>query len=536
MLEEGYITPAAYRAAVRQGLSVVERNKPRATTRQLLRGVRAPLPGRALRRAGYVLSRATASTRRSISSLQAIAEDSDTARRREARPRARLPRRRRETRTRTRTTSDLVADAADPRHLAELEIARIYEAIVTATKPGRSHASQVGKHTSQIDVSKVGLALRSRGQRAALRSRRRRSRRRRRQQRQPSCSRSRNRPKSRPHWSRSTPTAARSRPWSAATTSRAANSTAPPRPTGSPARRSSRWSTPRRSTTATRRRASSCDAPIEFVDNDKIWSPKNFDKPVLRADHAARGAEKSRNVVTVRLARTSALDTVAKYVSRFGFARPIGRNLSLGARHLEVTPMEIVGRLLARSPTTVCALTPLFITASGRPRASADRGVHELTQEITSAADRLPDHEHARRRGAERHRHGRQRARAARRPGKTGTTNDQHDAWFIGYTPELLAGVWIGYDDQRPLGREATGGKRGRADLGRLHEGGDAGQAGGRFRDARRIALRADRQSQRTARPRGRLGRAAGVLQAKAREPQAFARSGSPHRRWPRRR
>ena len=43
--------------------------------------------------------------------------------------------------------------------------------------------------------------------------------------------------------------------------------------------------------------------------------------------------------------------------------------------------------------------------------------------------------------------------------GKTGTTNDQHDAWFVGYTPDLLTGVWVGYDDHRSLGAEGTGGK-----------------------------------------------------------------------------
>jgi penicillin-binding protein 1A len=43
--------------------------------------------------------------------------------------------------------------------------------------------------------------------------------------------------------------------------------------------------------------------------------------------------------------------------------------------------------------------------------------------------------------------------------GKTGTTNDQHDAWFMGYTPDVLAGVWVGYDDQRTLGASGTGGK-----------------------------------------------------------------------------
>ena len=53
------------------------------------------------------------------------------------------------------------------------------------------------------------------------------------------------------------------------------------------------------------------------------------------------------------------------------------------------------------------------------------------------------------------------KARELGRPaaGKTGTTNDYRDAWFIGYTPNLVAGVWIGYDDQRSIGRKETGGR-----------------------------------------------------------------------------
>jgi membrane peptidoglycan carboxypeptidase len=43
--------------------------------------------------------------------------------------------------------------------------------------------------------------------------------------------------------------------------------------------------------------------------------------------------------------------------------------------------------------------------------------------------------------------------------GKTGTTNDMHDAWFVGYTPELLTGVWVGYDSERSLGKDQTGGR-----------------------------------------------------------------------------
>src|SRR5690606_20489429 len=43
--------------------------------------------------------------------------------------------------------------------------------------------------------------------------------------------------------------------------------------------------------------------------------------------------------------------------------------------------------------------------------------------------------------------------------GKTGTTNDQHDAWFIGFTPELLTGIWVGYDSEKSLGKKETGGR-----------------------------------------------------------------------------
>src|SRR5690606_24507659 len=53
------------------------------------------------------------------------------------------------------------------------------------------------------------------------------------------------------------------------------------------------------------------------------------------------------------------------------------------------------------------------------------------------------------------------RARRTGRPaaGKTGTTDDNIDSWFVGYTPELAAGVWVGYDQLQPLGRNETGGR-----------------------------------------------------------------------------
>ena len=73
--------------------------------------------------------------------------------------------------------------------------------------------------------------------------------------------------------------------------------------------------------------------------------------------------------------------------------------------------------------------------------------------------DGIPDHQHPAGRRQARHRHARRRASAQPTAGKTGTTNDLDDAWFVGYTPQLLAAVWIGFDNKRPIGTKETGGK-----------------------------------------------------------------------------
>ena len=81
--------------------------------------------------------------------------------------------------------------------------------------------------------------------------------------------------------------------------------------------------------------------------------------------------------------------------------------------------------------------------------------------------------------------------------GKTGTTNDKRDAWFIGFTPQTLTLTWIGFDDNTPTG--LSGGDGRRADLDALHAGGDGGPAERRFRAARRRRHGADRRDERRA-------------------------------------
>ena len=87
-----------------------------------------------------------------------------------------------------------------------------------------------------------------------------------------------------------------------------------------------------------------------------------------------------------------------------------------------------------------------------------------------AADDDVPRHQHDAQRAQRRHRRRRARRPASRStpPARSGTTNDLRDAWFVGFTPELLAVVWVGFDDNQPLGLERHAG--GAADLDRLHE------------------------------------------------------------------
>jgi len=451
MLEEGYITPTAYRAAVRQGVSVVQRNKPRATVgsyyaEYVRRFLVEHFGERATYYQGYRVYTAL------NLNLQAIAED--TVRRDIETldlelgylgPREQL--------TKDAYEKRLADDDADP-ELAELEIGRIYQAVVTATKPGRMTVA-VGKHTSQIDVSKVTWH----GEVAAKERRFEVG----------------DVVEATPVDSNGVKLLAltQSPEVEAALVAIDAHSGQVKAMVGGYDFARSQFN---RATQAYRQPGSAfkplvyaaaldagytpasviLDAPIEFVDHDKIWSPKNFSRLYYGPTTLRVALEKSRNVVTVRVVQELGVDKVAKYVNRFGFARPMGRNLSLGLGTSEVTPVELVSAY-STFANDGKRLSPLFIT-----RIEDSNG--KLIEEFASKPTDITSPQTAylitsMLEGVVQNGTG-TAAKALGRPvaGKTGTTNDQHDAWFIGYTPDLLAGVWVGYDDHRPLGRNATGG------------------------------------------------------------------------------
>ena len=200
------------------------------------------------------------------------------------------------------------------------------------------------------------------------------------------------------------------------------------------------------------------DAPIEFVDHDKIWKPQNYSRDYSGPISLRKALEQSRNVVSVRLVQDVGVGTVVRYITQhFSFSRPLGRNLSIGLGTSEVTPLELASAYTAFAAGGKRA-KPVFITRiedsdgnliEEEPGERIDAISPETAYLVTSMLEGVVS------RGTGR------AASVVNRPvaGKTGTTNNQVDAWFVGYTPDLLTAVWVGYDDQHTLGPKNTGGK-----------------------------------------------------------------------------
>jgi len=167
---------------------------------------------------------------------------------------------------------------------------------------------------------------------------------------------------------------------------------------------------------------------------------------------------RSLNSVTVRLVDAMGIDYVRKSLGRFGLQGPLPRNLSLALGSAEVTPLELV-RAYGVFATLGKRFDPIFITrvtdSDGNPLEFGHTRPHfepvmspATAYVVTSMLESVVKHGTGR------------KAAELGRPvaGKTGTTNDTHDAWFIGFTPDLLAGVWVGFDAERSLGKPETGG------------------------------------------------------------------------------
>jgi penicillin-binding protein 1A len=221
------------------------------------------------------------------------------------------------------------------------------------------------------------------------------------------------------------------------------------------------------------------DAPIEVrMADGRVWSPKNYSNKFYGPSTLRRGIEFSRNVMTVRLAQDMGLDKVSEIAERFGIydRMPPLLSTALGAGETTLLRMTAAFAMLDNGgkrikPTLIDRIQDRFGHTIYRHddrecpgcRAEAWNGQPEpelrdnreevispyTAYQITSMMEGVVQ------RGTGKV------VSSVGKPlaGKTGTTNDEKDAWFVGYSPDLVVGIYIGYDTPKPMGRGSTGGE-----------------------------------------------------------------------------
>ena len=188
------------------------------------------------------------------------------------------------------------------------------------------------------------------------------------------------------------------------------------------------------------------------------WTPKNYTRRFTDKDMSLRYAlKKSVNTVAVRVLQQTGVTNVIAYARQLGISTPLAPYLPLalgssGVKAIELTNAyaTFAAQGIYDNPVLVTKITnvkgDVIYERFPNPRPRIDAGVafiiSNMMQDVVQSGTAL-------------------RARRLRRPvaGKTGTTNGSTNAWFMGYTPELCVGVWVGYDDRSRLGRGHSGGR-----------------------------------------------------------------------------
>ena len=219
------------------------------------------------------------------------------------------------------------------------------------------------------------------------------------------------------------------------------------------------------------------DAPIEINTPQGLWRPRNSSNKFYGPTPLRTGIEQSRNLMTIRLAEEVGMDTVANYVESFGVYNNMGRFLANSLGSEETTLYQMVaayamfanggervqptlvdrvqdryGKTIYRHDERACdecqvaSLEPGFSPRiiSNRERVMDPITAYQLTSMMTGVVTRGTARKTVN--------------LSVPTAGKTGTTNDAKDVWFVGFTKNIAAGCFIGYDTPKSLGRGASGG------------------------------------------------------------------------------
>jgi penicillin-binding protein 1A len=219
------------------------------------------------------------------------------------------------------------------------------------------------------------------------------------------------------------------------------------------------------------------DAPIEIDTGTGIWAPENYTKKYYGPSTLRFGIEQSRNVMTVRLAQDVGMPLIGEYARRFGIYDSLPPYLSFALGAGETTLLRMVGAYAMFDnggrkiqPTLIDRIQDRYGRTIYRHDVRECRGCDSRKWENQSEPVLIDKREQVLdpmtayqitsmmegvvQRGTA------TVVKEVGKPiaGKTGTTNDEKDAWFIGFSPDLVVGVYLGYDKPRHLGKGATGG------------------------------------------------------------------------------
>jgi len=199
------------------------------------------------------------------------------------------------------------------------------------------------------------------------------------------------------------------------------------------------------------------DSAVVFEDKerDQTWKPRNYKETFYGPTLLREALAQSRNLVTIKLLQDIGVDYTIDYARRLGITTDLTRTLSLALGASGVSLFELT-RAYSVFANQGFLVEPVFVLKivdrNGQVLEEAGTGRRQVIEKdtaylMTSLLESVVQHGTG------------QRVKALNRPaaGKTGTTNDMYDAWFLGYTREYIAGTWVGFDEEAPLGKTETG-------------------------------------------------------------------------------
>ncbi len=199
------------------------------------------------------------------------------------------------------------------------------------------------------------------------------------------------------------------------------------------------------------------DSAIVFKDEerDHTWKPKNYKETFYGPTLFRNALTESRNLVTIKILQDIGVDYAIDYATKLGIDSKLSRDLSIALGSSGISLLELL-RAYSVFANQGYLVEPVFVLKV------TDRNGNVL-EEMTPERKKVIEKNTAYimtslLEGVVQHGTG-WRVRELKRPvaGKTGTTNNLFDAWFVGYTPQYITGVWVGLDEEAPLGKGETG-------------------------------------------------------------------------------